>query len=465
MISFVTLLVLARLVKPEAFGLVAYATVLTAFAEILIDQGFGDAIVQCIDLEREHLDTAFWISLGTGIALTVACISGSGIIAGLFNQPQLAPIVKWLSISFIFSGLSSVQQAILRRKLAFKSLALRTLLASVIGGAVGIVMAVLGFGVWSLVAKLLVANLVGVITLWQVSDWRPGLRASRKHFKELFSYGINIVGSNFVGFFSLHGDDFLIGYFLGPVLLGYYTLAYNLLIVMSDLLISVPNAVIFPTFSRLQSEFERMKQSFYEVTQLQSIVAFPVFLGISILAIEVVKVLYGETWVASIPVLRILMLIGIFRSATYFYSSVIKAVGKPSWRLVLWSLTAVLNIIGFFLVVRQGIVAVASVYVVISYAVLPLYFLVVKNLLKVSTGTHLRQYSPAFFSSLGMVCIILGLKYLLDSRISSLAGLLIYVPVGVMAYLFFLHLMQPKIIPQLLELAGLARSRLLARNA
>ncbi len=254
-ISFLVMIALARLVAPEAFGLVAYATVFIAFAQIFVNQGFSDAIVQFPQLSREHLDTAFWASLLTGGLLSIISFFSSSAVAGLFREPQLIPILRWLSPIFFLSALSSVQQAILRRELAFKSLTIRSLAANLVSSIIAVIMALRGYGVWSLVAKILVAAIVNAVMLWRVSDWRPGFRLSIKRFRELFLFGINIVGGDFVDFLSVHSDDFLIGYFLGPVALGYYTLAYNLLIVTTDLLISVPNAVAFPLLSSLQSRF------------------------------------------------------------------------------------------------------------------------------------------------------------------------------------------------------------------
>ena len=146
-ISFLTFIALSRLLVPEAFGLVALASVFTALAQVFLDQGFGAAIVQRADLEREHLDTAFWISVLTGILLTVGGIAASGLLAAFFGEPRLAPVLRWLSLSFIFGALSSTQMAILRRKLAFKSLAARSLAATTVGGFVGVSMAFAGFGV------------------------------------------------------------------------------------------------------------------------------------------------------------------------------------------------------------------------------------------------------------------------------------------------------------------------------
>lgn len=137
-ISIVTFVVLSRLLAPEAFGLVALATVFTVFIELFLDQGFGAAIVQRAEIDPEHLDTAFWINILTGLILTGSLIAASEYVATLFDQPRLASVLRWLSLSFIFSALSSTQVSILQRKLAFKNLAARSLAASTVGGVVGI---------------------------------------------------------------------------------------------------------------------------------------------------------------------------------------------------------------------------------------------------------------------------------------------------------------------------------------
>ena len=124
-ISFLFLVALTRLLGPEAFGLVALAAIFIEFLDIFLDQGLSAAVVQRADLEREHLDTAFWVSVFTGILLTVGSVAASDLLAAFFKEPRLAPVLKWLSVSFILHGLSSTQMAILQRELAFKSLAAR----------------------------------------------------------------------------------------------------------------------------------------------------------------------------------------------------------------------------------------------------------------------------------------------------------------------------------------------------
>jgi PST family polysaccharide transporter len=463
-ISFLVMIALARMVVPEAFGLVAYASVFIAFAQIFVDQGFSDAIVQFSQLSREHLDTAFWISLLTGGILSIVSVFASDSIASLFREPQLAPIVRWLSPIFLLSALSSVQQAILRRKLAFKTLTVRSLAANLFSGIIAVIMAFKGYGVWSLVAKLLVSSIVNVVMLWQVSDWRPGFRLSIKRFRELFLFGINIAGGNFVDFLSVHSDDFLIGYFLGPVALGYYTLAYNLLIVTTDLLISVPNAVAFPVLSSIQANPASFKRAFDQVVRLQSIVAFPIFLGIAALSTELIIQLYGPQWIASIPVLQLLMLIGIVRSATYIYSSVFRAAGKPSWRFGILSLTAAMNVIGFVLVVRFGIVAVAASYVIVSYLLMPFYILMIRNLTGISILSHLTQYGPTAVSSLAMLCIVFLFKIVLGEQIVLPLRLAVLSITGAITYLLTLRLTHPPAFQQLVDVAQSAWVGFLSRQ-
>jgi polysaccharide transporter, PST family len=463
-ISALVMVILPRLILPESFGLVAYAVVFTSFAQIFVDQGFGDAIVQFPNLDREHLDTAFWIGMLMGTALTIGTILSAGWIAKLFHEPGLVPVLRWLSPIFFLSALSSVQEAYLRRTFAFKSLTIRSLLSTVSSSVVALVMAILGCGVWSLVAKLLVDGAVNVIALWKLTDWKPSFRLPTKHIKQLFSYGLNIVGGDFVDWLSVHSDDFLIGYFLGPIALGYYTLGYNLLIVLTDILVSVPNLVAFPVFSKIQNEPERLKTAFFEVTQLQSLAAFPVFLGIAAVAPEAVKVIYTEEWAASIPVIQILMLIGIVRSAVYFYSSIFRAAGKPSWRFGLYALTAVMNVIGFLIVVRLGIVAVAISYVCVSYLLMPLYFHLTQKLVRVTALSHLEQYLPAFVGSLAMVGTVFVLKHFLGDNFTLVIRMIMEIISGALAYFLVIRIIRPELYTKMMELAQMALPKSLMRQ-
>lgn len=444
-ISFLVFALLARLLAPETFGLIALAGVFLAFIQVFLDQGFSTAIIQRQELEPEHLDTAFWTNLAIGILMTGASIAAADLIADFYQQPQLAPIIRWLSISFVIRALSAVQEAIFRRNLEFKTLTIRSLVAVIAGGIVGVSMAFMGFGVWSLVGQRLSSSIVQITVLWWASDWRPGFRVSRSHFQHLFSFGINIIGINMLTFLITQSDNLLIGYFLGSVALGYYNLAYRLLQVTTQLFVGVISKIAVPLFSALQQEQEKMRQVFYRVVNASNVIAFPLFLGISVLAPEIVVVLFGEQWLPSVPVIQILNLIGILYAGFYFNGPVFMAVGKPSWKLGLDSIRTLCYLIAFAITVRWGIVAVAVGFVTMGYLMSIITVWVLRKLINIDLTIYLRQYVAPLSSSLVMVVAILAAKYFLGNIANSHILLAISILVGAAIYVPMIMITEPKL--------------------
>ncbi len=447
-ISFLVFAILARLLSPEAFGLIALAGVFIAFVEVFVDQGFSTAIIQRKELEAESLDTAFWTNLGIGILITGVSIASADFIGTLFKQPDISPIICWLSLSFVIRSLSAVQEAIFQRNLAFKTLAIRSLIAVVVGGIVGITMAFMGFGIWSLVGQRLSSSVVQITVLWVASDWRPKLHFSKKHFVELFSFGINIVGINILTFVIRQSDNLLIGYFLGTVALGYYNLGYKLLQVTTQVFVGVISKVALPLFARLQQQPAKMRQVFYKAVNASNIIAFPIFIGISALAHEIVVVLFGEQWLPSVPVVRILNLIGILYAGFYFNGPVMMAVGKPSWKLGLDFLKAVGYLTAFMIAVKWGIIAVAIGYVVTGYLMSIVTVWVIKKLIDIDLIVYLRQYIFPLGSSLAMAAGILIIRQILGSSTNSVSLLIISTLIGALIYISTILMSEPKLYSQ-----------------
>ncbi len=450
--SLIVFVILARLLTPEAFGIVALANVFLAFMNIFLDQGFAKALIQRQDLEPEHLDTAFWTHVSSGIILTGLSFLTAGLVADLFDQPQLIPILQCFSFLFFINSLSHVQKAILMREFAFKTMATRALLGIFIGGVAGIVMALWGFGVWSLVTQQFLYESVEVFVLWGASDWRPRFKFSIKHFKDLFSFGINIVILQFLNFFNKRSDNLLIGYFLGEVALGYYAIAYRVFKVMTQLLVFTTKQVALPTFSRLQTEPERFRKAFYKATQFTSLVAFPTFMGMTILAPELVFVLFGKKWIPAVPVMQVLAFAGIINSISLFNGSVFMAMGKPSWKLKIGLLHTALNLVGFIVAVRWGIVAVALAYVISSYIIFPISQWAISKLIQTPLIIYLKQFTtPLVSSCLMMVCIFLAKKELsglLNDKL--LLGVCIFL--GIMTYGLTIRIIDPKLFQELLDI-------------
>src|SRR5215470_7413464 len=174
-VSAAVFLLLAHLIEPAAFGLVALAQVYLMVAQTLCDQGLTTALIQRETIEAEHKDSVFWANLAVGAVLMGLTIAFAGALAEAYGEPRLAPLLRWYSLAPLLTSISIVQTGLARRELRFRDLALRQTLGALIGGAVGVAMALAGFGVWALVGQGLVTQAAGVVILWAIVDWRPRL--------------------------------------------------------------------------------------------------------------------------------------------------------------------------------------------------------------------------------------------------------------------------------------------------
>ncbi|MEL7011112.1 MAG: lipopolysaccharide biosynthesis protein [Cyanobacteria bacterium J06588_4] len=455
--SLIIFLLLARLLTPETFGLIALANVFLAFMQIFLEQGFAKALIQRENLEPEHLNAAFWSQVGCGVLLTAITFITANLVADFFDQPKLVPILKCLSFIFIVNSFSQVHNALLTRKFAFKIIAMRSLFATVISGIIGISMAFAGYGVWSLVVLNITAELVSLIVMWSSVDWRPELRFSRSHFQDLFSFGMYILAFKFIKFFDKRSDNLLIGYFLGEVALGYYAIAYRILEVMTHLLVDTINKVALPTFSRLQTEPERLRQLFYKTTQFTSLIAFPTYLGMTVLAPELIVSLFGKQWIPATGIMQILALEGIVLSLSQFHKSVFVSMGKPSWNMKVILLNATANLIACLIAVRWGTIAVATAYIISSYLIFPVSQWAVNRLIEIESTAYLKQFVTPLASSAVMVGIIVSIKYYLSSMVEAKILIILGTIIGALVYALCVRVLEPKLFKQSRELLSSAK--------
>jgi len=450
-INFLIFLVLARLLEPSAFGMLAMANVFVVFMRIFLDQGLSNAVIQHPDLQPTHLDSAFWMNILMGSVLTTSGILLSGTIAGIYNEPRLSKVVAWLSFSFLIGAFSSTQQAILRRNMDFKSLTMRTLIASVVGGIIGISAAYLGKGVWSLVIQNLTGAVVTVVVLWRISGWRPRFRFSWLHFKELFSFSVNMMGLQITAFFRTRIDDFIVGYILGSTALGYYSIAYKLMRLLNQFLVGVSSSVVFPLFSRLQKQPERLRQVLYQSSRLTSLGTFPIVFGIILITPELVPVLYGDKWIPSILAMQILSLGSLQSSISMYHKQLIRGIGKPGWSLLPEIVLMVINVGGFIIVAPYGIEAVAIVSVVFQYASIPVFLWLSYRVVPYSFEAYFSQFRAPVVASFVMIIFVLGLKYSIGKNMEQFEAILLFVLSGMLIYVITVWFVQPSLWRQLFD--------------
>lgn len=469
-IKFAFFLVLAWFLDPAAIGLVALAGVYVSLVKVFVDQGFVDALVQRDELQPAHLDTAFWTNLGLGAAFAGLSVWLAGPVAQFFEWAgqtalvdsavsyhaggaSLDGLIRGLSPAFVLAALVGVQEAVFERDLNYRVLALRALVARVVGGSVGIAMAAAGFGAWSLVGYQLAERTVAALVLWTASGWRPRLRWRSARFRELFAFGINVVGANLLGFFERRSDVVIVA-FLGPTAVGLYEVARRILRAVTQLFMQTISTVVFSAFSRLQDEPERARQGFYSTTRAVSLVALPLFIGGAVLAPELFGTFFRAKYGPGAPVFRMLMLLGVLHAGFYFNGAVMRAMGRPGWKLALNGLNAAAGIGAMLLALPYGVVGVAAAYTLRAYLLAPVSFLAVRRLIGVSARAYLGVYRTPLLASALMAAGAGAVRAVLPENAGPAVVLAAGVAIGSAIYAGAVWLIEPK---RLARLQGLAR--------
>ena len=370
-INFAVFILLARLLEPSEIGLASLAAVFTALALIFSNQGLGDALVQREELEPEHLDTMFWVNNGIALIAAVICFFLAPWIGQVFKQPLLPDLLRVLCVTFLFNALGMVHHALLRRELRFRSLALRRLIAALVGGMVGLVLALKGYGVWSLIAQQVVNSFVAMLILIAGYRWRPRFRFSKPHFMTLFHFSAHTFGTNLLSFLMQRADRMIIGGFLGTSVLGLYTLAQQLIGLLATCLFSSIANVAFPYLSRIHQDRDLLRRTFIRVVKLSCLAGFPAYAGLALAAQDIVPLILGAKWEPAVPLIRVLACVGFLYAIFFIADALSMACGRADYVFRINLLSVVIHLTGFFIAVQWGALALVIVYVLRGYLIAP----------------------------------------------------------------------------------------------
>lgn len=335
-LQLVALIILARLLTPKDFGVVAAALVVIGFTTIFSQLGVGPAVVQRKNIEVRHLRTAFTLSIIFGASLMGLLWLSAPMLSSFFRMPELTHVVQVLSTVFMLQGISVVSESLLHRELRFRTLAIAEVIAFAIGfGMVGIVLAVFDFGIWALVG----ANLGQAATkmaILLVSQPHPKkLLIERQAFNELMYFGGGFTLARIGNYLAGHGDDLVVGRCLGAEALGIYGRAHQLMVVPANLFGQVFDKVLFPVMARFQHRPERLGVAFRRGISLIGIVVLPLSAALFLLAQELVYVLLGSQWDEAVRPFQIFALSMLFRTSYKMSDSLCRATGavyERAWR-------------------------------------------------------------------------------------------------------------------------------------
>lgn len=318
---------LATLLGPREFGLVAIALIYVTFIQMLLDQGFVAALIQQNELDPDHLDSVFWLNLSLSAVLVALSILLSHWWATVNHLPSLSHVILALSLCIPIEGLALVQIALLKREMDFKSLSLRSNTAVVLSGLVGLVLALRGFGVWALVGQQLTRDITGLFLLWRFSPWRPRLRFSARHLRELMDFSIMNFTAQLGIFAETQSGAILLGVLFGPIAVGLYRLADKLMSTVLALTQSSIQLVSFPEFARLQSRPEELRRSVLKCIRWSSTITIPPLAGLAVTSDLVVSVI-GPQWLAASGVLKLLCVLGMVLIFAFFTGPLLQGLGK-----------------------------------------------------------------------------------------------------------------------------------------
>jgi|CXWL01.1.fsa_nt_gi PST family polysaccharide transporter len=426
--QFVINVALAHLLLPADFGLVAMAAVFINFVSIFADMGVSSALIQRKHVTETHWSSAFWLNILFGLILTVFFGLCAPMIASFYNHPELSPIIFILSFNFFLSSFTIVQQSLLTRNMDFLALMIRDIGAVFLSGLLAIYLALKGWGVWSLVIQMLVATVINNLFLWGSSSWRPRFEFSIPALKDFFFFSSNLTGFQVVNYFSRNLDQMLIGKFLGSEVLGYYSLAYKLMMLPLQNISWALSKVMFPVLSKMHDDQERLQRAYIKMLRSISILTFPLMTLLYVLAPELIQVLYGAKWSTVSDLVRILCFCGMFQSLGTISGLIYQSVGKTNIQLKMGLLNAAVIFITLFSCIAYGLYAVTAGYAIISIIWVHFSMGVVCRVIGLRYQTMYRELFSSFFMSIILFAVIILVKNVIFSSD--------WVTIGIVSFIF-----------------------------
>lgn len=302
LVEVLATVVLARLLLPEDFGLVGMVVAVTGFLTLFKDLGLSTATIQKEDLSGDDVSSLFWMNLGAGVGLSVVAAALAPVLTWFYDEPVLTPLTLGLAGTFLLGSIGIQHHALLRRNLLFGRVAVVELSAAACGVTAGIAAAVMGAGVWALVIRVVVSELIAGIAPWVVCDWRPGAPRWTDRSRELLGFGGNLTGFSVVNYFARNVDDVLVGRVFGAASLGFYQKAYEILMLPLKQVNAPVGSVAIPALSRLDSDSERYKRAYLRI--LEKLLLLTSFLAafLIVTADWAVVAVLGDKWEPAAPI-------------------------------------------------------------------------------------------------------------------------------------------------------------------
>lgn len=431
-VQFLFGIILARLLSPEDYGILAMPLVFLAVAQCFIDSGFSAALIRKPTLTEEDLSTAFYFNIGVGVVCYSALFLASPLIADFYHTPILADLLKVTALATLFNPLCAVQQALLTRRIDFKTQAVISLSAAVVSGVAGLVMAYSGFGVWSLVCQQVGGYAIRTIMLWLLGRWRPKKKWSRESFRYLWGFGNKMLGAGLLDTTYNNIYPLVIGKFLSANDLGNYTRAQQFATLPSSNLTGVLQRVTLPVLSSIQNEDERLAKNYRRILRLSAFLIFPLMLMLSALADPLIRILLTDKWEGCIILLQIMCFSMMWYPIHAINLNLLTVKGRSDLFFRLEIIKKTIGVCVMCFTIPQGIIWMVGGGIVISMISLIINTYYTGKLIRVGYLRQMGDLLPVFAVSFAM-WLFIHASMLLSTNVY--AQLLIGVIIGITFYL------------------------------
>ena len=373
-LQIVSLMILARLLTPEDFGLVAMVTSIIGFVALFKDMGLSMATVQRAEINHAQISTLFWFNVVVGVIMALLVSGIAPIIVWFFKEPMLFGITIVSSLSFIFAGFTIQHQALLRRQMRFVSLAGIEVSAMIIGVVTAIVLAFLGAGYWAVVLMPIAVAMATMVGVWIMFKWKPGLPVRNSGVRSMLAFGGNVTGFNVVNYFARALDKILIGRSWGAGQLGLYERAYRLLLFPIQQINAPLSAVVIPALSRLQSDAPRYRRYYLKVISFIALVTMPLMMFTIMMSETIIRLVLGANWIGASKIFAILgvsaLIQPIHNTTGWLYIST----GRTDRMFRYGIIYSILIVISFFIGLPFGAIGVAISYTICMLVVFVPWF-------------------------------------------------------------------------------------------
>lgn len=456
-ITWVFTILIARILSPEDYGLIAMASIYIGFAESLNEFGVGAAVVQKKDITEEEIRSTYLISIGMGVSLTLISVLIAPFLAEFFREPRLTAIMYALSATFVISAVKNIQQSVMNRHMRFKDIARIEVICKVTTSIISYLCALYGAGVWTLVIAFLLYNTVQAAMYASCERQRPGKISDIVAIKEIFHFGLQVMLARIVTILSQRTDMLIISKLINAEVLGVYSLSMSLANKPLDKILSILNQVLLPVFSKAQHDNLRFRQYFAKTFELELLIMLPIYVLIIVAAGPLVTAVLGTKWFGTVLPLKMFGVAGIFMYFASFCSMVVTSIGRPRMHLF-YSLSLYLCMVFSMLILVHfyGFLGILLSWVAVYPLVTTIYLIIVIRMIELPFKIFFRCFRTPLLVSGTMGFFLAGVSLVSMHPWLLLACMICIAAISYIAALLIFDR------PKALEIFGMIRTKKLS---